>query len=706
MKKTMPTRAESDFGKGEFLMDIGKRISTLRRERGWTQAQLAEKLVITDKAVSKWEQGRGDPELSSIVKLSEVFGVTTDCLLIDKVWESRNVVSVNPRTNKIIRIGKSIEAATHAELLNRLLGKDFDGYMKCTYNIDCLNTIWMIRLDGTVGPTGFANVLIDDKRLVERCVLEDSQKGLKPASHQRRYVFEIVNSNYGKRLYVFRGAFELVEEESDNSTNVWRLVSEMVNFDALTDTKILVQKEKDAEYLRQRWRELEKNLAAEMGADQAKEIVLALRELYSIYSKDVVDWHANLYDPSVGGYYFSNSARENEGFLPDIESTMFALGSFRGLGMAGKFNNDIFSALPPFMKAQVGKFVKGLQDPNGYFYHPQWGKEMTDSHKPRRGRDLTMVTRIFEWLGMSPTYDTPHGVKGDGLLADGTPVEIRPQAAVPESPDGGKVYDPVLKDKESFLEYLSGFKIDLDKPNTSYEVGSAFECQAPEILARDKELEAAGADYRLADILVEWFAKYQDPETGAFVNPDRIGLGAVNGILKIASAIHRVGRTFPYAVEAFRTARNVIVSDEEPNTVCWVLNPWYSLTVIMNNVAETSRRNNDYAAERQIAELRAEMIKNYPEMIRATAKKLMKFRKPDGSFSYLKERTSHVSHEMPVAVSGTNEGDFNSTNICTAGIVGHIFVMLKQEMIPFFTEADRLRYVAIIEEKERNRNEK
>jgi hypothetical protein len=58
---------------------------------------------------------------------------------------------------------------------------------------------------------------------------------------------------------------------------------------------------------------------------------------------------------------------------------------------------------------------------------------------------------------------------------------------------------------------------------------------------------------------------------------------------------------------------------------------------------------------------------------------------------------------MPVAVSGTNEGDFNSTNICTAGIVGHIFLMLKQEMIPFFTEADRLRYIAIIDEKENNK---
>ena len=684
-------------------MEIGKRIGILRRERGWTQSQLAEKLFVTDKAVSKWEQGRGDPELSSVVKLSEIFGVTTDCLLLDKAWNSRNVAQVSVRCDNIIHIGKTFETATHAELLNRLLGKNYDGYMKCTYNIDCLNAIWMIKLDGTPGPTGFANVLTDNGRLVERCVLEDCEKTAKRVSHQRRYVFEIVNSNYGKRLYIFRGVFEFAADESDDKTNIWKLVSEMVNFNALMDTKILIQREKDAEFIRQKWRELEKNLTAEMGVSQAKEIVAALKELYTVYSKDVVDWYANLYDPKVGGFYYSNSARENEGFLPDIESTSFALGSFKGLGMAGKFGNDIFAALPPYMKTQVGSFIKGLQDPNGYFYHPQWGKEMTDRHKPRLGRDLTLAMRIFEWCGISPTYDTPTGVKGDGLLNDGTPAPVQPNPPVADSSDGAKVFNPALRDKESFLEYLSGFKIDLDDPNTSYYVGSDFECFASQIAARDKELEVAGADYRFADILADWFAKYQDPETGIFAKPEHIGLRAINGVLKIASTYSRIGKPFPNAVAAFRSARNVITSDEEPNTVCWVLNPWYSLTVIMGNVAVTSRKNNDYAAERQIAELRAEMIKNYPEMIRATAKNLKKFRKPDGSFSYLKERTSHKSHEMPVAISGTNEGDVNSTNICCGGITGHIFNMLKQEMIPLYTEADRLRYIAIIEEKERNK---
>ena len=453
----------------------------------------------------------------------------------------------------------------------------------------------------------------------------------------------------------------------------------------------------------QKWQQLEKNLSAEMGDKPAREIVEALKDLYSIFSPGVVDWFANLYDPQIGGFYFSNSARDNEGFLPDVESTRFALGSFRRLGLAGEFGDNIFAALPPYVKTQIGRFVKGLQDPNGYFYHPQWGKEMTDANKPRRGRDLTMALNVLEWLEMKPTYDTPTGVKGDGLLADGTVAPTQSKAETSGFVGKKAEADPMLKDKESFLEFLSRYKIDLDNPNSSYEIGSDFESQAARIAARDRELEAEGADFRLCDILAEWFEKHQDPETGIFCKPEHLGVRAINGVLKIAGAYDRMGKPFPNAVAAFRSARNAIVSDEEPNTVCWVLNPWYSLTVITNNVEKTSKKSADNTASRQIAELRAEMIENYPEMIRATAQKLKKFRKPDGSFSYLQNRTSHTAGDMPVAVMGTNEGDVDSTNICCGGVVGHIFAILKQEMIPFFAEADRLRYISILDKKEEKR---
>lgn len=60
---------------------IGKRIMTLRKSRGWTQEQLAEKLGVSGQAVSKWENDVSCPDISLLPKLAEVFQVTTDSLL-------------------------------------------------------------------------------------------------------------------------------------------------------------------------------------------------------------------------------------------------------------------------------------------------------------------------------------------------------------------------------------------------------------------------------------------------------------------------------------------------------------------------------------------------------------------------------------------------------------------------------------------------
>lgn len=60
---------------------IGKVIKVLRTERKLTQKQLADKLGISDKAVSKWERGLGAPELSLIGELSDVLDVSIGNLL-------------------------------------------------------------------------------------------------------------------------------------------------------------------------------------------------------------------------------------------------------------------------------------------------------------------------------------------------------------------------------------------------------------------------------------------------------------------------------------------------------------------------------------------------------------------------------------------------------------------------------------------------
>lgn len=66
------------------MASIGERIKIKRKELGLTQAELGEKLNISDKAVSKWEQGEGDPSLSIVPDIAKVLGVSLDYLLLGK----------------------------------------------------------------------------------------------------------------------------------------------------------------------------------------------------------------------------------------------------------------------------------------------------------------------------------------------------------------------------------------------------------------------------------------------------------------------------------------------------------------------------------------------------------------------------------------------------------------------------------------------
>lgn len=63
---------------------IGKTIAELRKAKGWTQVELAERLNISDKAVSKWESETGYPEITMFPKLADLFGVSIDYLMTGK----------------------------------------------------------------------------------------------------------------------------------------------------------------------------------------------------------------------------------------------------------------------------------------------------------------------------------------------------------------------------------------------------------------------------------------------------------------------------------------------------------------------------------------------------------------------------------------------------------------------------------------------
>ena len=60
---------------------IGKFIASCRKENGLTQATLAEKLGITDRAVSKWETGKSLPDASIMLELCEYLNINVNELL-------------------------------------------------------------------------------------------------------------------------------------------------------------------------------------------------------------------------------------------------------------------------------------------------------------------------------------------------------------------------------------------------------------------------------------------------------------------------------------------------------------------------------------------------------------------------------------------------------------------------------------------------
>ncbi len=60
---------------------LGEMINSLRKEKNMTQNDLAEKMNVTDKAVSKWERNLSCPDVNSIPKLAEILGVSVEELL-------------------------------------------------------------------------------------------------------------------------------------------------------------------------------------------------------------------------------------------------------------------------------------------------------------------------------------------------------------------------------------------------------------------------------------------------------------------------------------------------------------------------------------------------------------------------------------------------------------------------------------------------
>ena len=95
----------------------GQVISSLRKKKGLTQAELAARIGVTDKAVSKWENGRGMPDVDLLKPLCDELGITTDEFLAG----TTNKVKGAERLKRKNRIDKGVLAAVIIVLCSLLI---------------------------------------------------------------------------------------------------------------------------------------------------------------------------------------------------------------------------------------------------------------------------------------------------------------------------------------------------------------------------------------------------------------------------------------------------------------------------------------------------------------------------------------------------------------------------------------------------------
>ena len=137
---------------------ISTKIKNLRKANNLSQKELAQKLYVTDKTISSWEQGRTEPDIAMIIKLSEIFHCQTDYLLNDN----------NPKNETEMELKIALTAKEYQDL--RILLK-----AKTTYQGEMLQSDTYLALPNRkheylrIGHRGNKNILTYKAQQENRC---------------------------------------------------------------------------------------------------------------------------------------------------------------------------------------------------------------------------------------------------------------------------------------------------------------------------------------------------------------------------------------------------------------------------------------------------------------------------------------------------------------------------------------------------------
>lgn len=471
-------------------------------------------------------------------------------------------------------------------------------------------------------------------------------------------------------------------------------------------------------------REFEVNkywLAIEKVADS--EVVKALRTLNAYFDGEkIVDFYANLWDGERGGFYYTVSARDNVGFLPDLESTKQIIGGLEDNG-ACKDANELF---PTEIKEKILNFAKSTQSSkDGYFYHEQWEQDKSKLQTDRYGRDMSHATDLISQFKIDddgdgvedkqyPNYCAPNGVKC--ALHNGSddkcsfPVSVAYYSSVfnsstvsltvCKSDAASRVLSSVapVASVSSHPDYSSreAFSAWLEAYNATIKINSGH---AHQLSAIRSEITQHGYDDIVLDhldrIQAEVFEKQiAKGETPTGLWQENVDYDAVWGLLKY-SGYYNAGKShgraigekyFPYIIN---TCIQVIgLTPDGDYASNDLFNQWDSIDRVFMN-AET------YYGKELVEELRAILRENAADLVNNSLAKIEDLNIGNGTFSLNSDGTSPKKmYGAPISL-GIVEGNVNSTNII-CGMYNSVFSTLGYTPVPLFNESDGERFVSTI----------
>lgn len=114
-------------------MILAEKIMSLRKKNGWSQEELAEQLNVSRQSVSKWESGSSIPDLEKIIKMSQIFSVSTDYLLKDNDNDEEPEVTYETESepDKDVRTISMEFATEYMDTVKNARGKIAAGVATC-----------------------------------------------------------------------------------------------------------------------------------------------------------------------------------------------------------------------------------------------------------------------------------------------------------------------------------------------------------------------------------------------------------------------------------------------------------------------------------------------------------------------------------------------------------------------------------------------